>query len=146
MEPFASPIHIPIIVSRTVRRLVRAGHLLVALVFITVLPLNIGSIAVILCVLLSLGIQHWSELDLARRAHAILLRSDDNWSIVTDLGEILPARLLSGTFVSRWMVILSLKPHGQRKVRVVLTPENTDKDAFRRLFVRLTLPMSQMVK
>ena len=128
------------------RRLVRGGHLLAALVFLTALPLNIYSIAVIFCILLSMGIQHWSDIDLVRRVYAILLRSDDNWSIVTQHGEILTASLLGGTFVSRWMMILSLQPHGQRKVRIVLTPENTDKDAHRRLFVRLTLPMSQTVK
>ncbi len=146
MEPFASPIHIPIFASRTVRRTVLGGHLLAASAFLSALPLDLYSIGASLCVLLSLAIQVRSDGDLVRRVHTILLRSDDNWSIVTHHGEILKASLLGGAFVSRWMVILWLKPHGQKKVRIVLTRENTDEDAFRRLFVRLSLPMSQTMK
>lgn len=143
MEPFASPIHIPIVLPTTVQRLVFGGHLLCAAIFLSALPLNAYSIAAVCCVLLSLGIQHWSDVDLVTRVYAVLLRSDDQWCVVTHDGEILATNLTGSTFVSPWLVIVSLKPRGQRKVRIVLTRENTNKDAFRRLFVRLTVPMSQ---
>jgi hypothetical protein len=112
MEPFASPIHIPIAVSTSVRRLVHGGHLLFVIIFLVALPLNAYSITVVCCVLLSLAIQRYTELDLVTRVGAVLLRSNDQWSVVTQQGEVLVARLVGSTFVSPWLVIFALKPQG----------------------------------
>jgi hypothetical protein len=91
---------------------VHGGHLLVAIIFLVALPLNAYSITVVCCVLLSLAIQRYTELDLVTRVGAVLLRSNDQWSVVTQQGEVLVASLVGSTFVSPWLVIFALKPQG----------------------------------
>ena len=112
MEPFASPIQIPIVRSASAARLVYCGHILVVLIFLTAFPLSSYSIAAVIGVLISLGIQYLSQLDLVKRINAVLLRSDDQWSVLTQQREILAARLVGNTFVSPWLVVISLKPSG----------------------------------
>lgn len=141
MEPLASPIRIPIFPSPSIAKLVYGGHVLIALTFILVFPLNAYSIAAAFGVCLSLIIQHVSRRDLAARVDAIVLRSNGQWRVVSRRGEILKARLSGTTFVSPWLVILTLKPHGQRSAHIVLGRDNTMPDSFRRLRVRLRVPM-----
>ena len=145
MEPFASPIQIPIVRSATVAWLVCGGHVLIVLIFLTTFPLSEYLVAALVGLLISLEIQYLSQCDLVKRIDAVLLRSDDQWSVLTHEGEVLPARLIGTTFVSPWLVILWLKPRGQRRIHLVLTRDNTDRDVFRRLSVRLRVPMSQAV-
>ncbi len=145
MESFASPIQIPIVRSATVAWLVCGGHVLIVLIFLAAFPLSEYLVAAVVGLLISLGIQYLSQCDLIKRIDAVLLRSDDQWSVLTHEGEVLSARLIGTTFVSPWLVILWLKPRGQRRVHLVLTRDNTDRDVFRRLSVRLRVPMSQAV-
>ncbi len=142
MEPFASPIQIPIVRSVTASWLVYGGHILIVLILLAAFRLSEYSIAAVVGVFISLGIQYSSQLDLVKRVDSVLLRSDDQWSVLTHQREILAARLIGTTFVSQWLVILWLKPRGQRIIHIVLARDNTDRDAFRRLSVRLRVPMS----
>lgn len=141
MEPLASPIHVPIVSSAIVTKLVYGSHLVIALILITAFPQTIYSQVAVLGVGVSLLVQHVDRVDLGARVHAIVLYSNDRWSVVTRQGEVVPARLAGTVFVSPWLVILHLKPHGQRTVHVVLTRDNTQPDTLRRLTVRLRLPM-----
>jgi Membrane-bound toxin component of toxin-antitoxin system len=141
MEPLASPIYLPIVASPVVTRLVCGGHLVVALVLLSVFPLTIYSAGAVCGVGVSLVVQYHGWVDLGGRIHALLLRSNDRWSILTREGEIVTARLVATVFVSPWLVILQLKPRGQRTAHIVLTRENTDRDTYRRLCVRLRVPL-----
>jgi Membrane-bound toxin component of toxin-antitoxin system len=141
MEPLASPIHVPIVASPVVTSLVCGGHLAIALILLSVFPLTIYSAGAVFGVGVSLVVQYSGWVDLGGRVYAVLLRSNDRWSILTCQGEVVTARLAGTVFVSPWLVILQLKPRGQRTAHIVLTRENTDRDTFRRLCVRLRLPL-----
>ncbi|TDJ64000.1 MAG: hypothetical protein E2O35_09525 [Proteobacteria bacterium] len=141
MEPLASPIKIPIVTSPMVNRLLYGGHLLAAFIIFAAFPLSIYSGGAIIGVGVSLVIQHLDRVDLSARVDAILLRSNDRWSIITRHGEIVTARLAGSVFVSPWLVVLQLKPQGMRIVHIVLTRDNTQRQSLRRLIVRLRVPM-----
>ncbi len=141
MEPLASPLRIPIIHSTSITRLVYGGHVLASLILIIVFPLSNYSVLAVFGVCVSFIVQHLSRTDLASRVEAILLRSNGQWSIITRQGEIEAARTVGRTFVSPWLVILFLKPAGQTANHILLSRDNTNRDTFRRLRVRLRIPM-----
>jgi len=141
MEPLASPIQIPIVASPIVTTLIYGGHAVIMVILITAFPLSIRSVIAVCCVCVSLAVQSASQVDLAASVDAILLRSNGQWSIVTRRGEVLAARLARSAFISPWLVILFLKSRGRRTAHIVLTCDNTNRDALRRLRVRLRVPM-----
>ena len=141
MEPLASPIQIDV---RPLPRLERAVDVLHACVLVSLLacfPVSALSAVAACGVISSWIIQYRRRLDLARRARALLLRSNGNWSLVSPAGEIIGAELVGSPFVSVAAIVLTLKPRRQADLRIVLSAANTSPNALRRLRVLLLLPI-----
>ena len=141
MDPLASPIHIPVIPSRSIRSVVYSGHLLFLFFLFAGLPLTPNLVVAMFGVVASALIQRISYRRLAQMCSAILLRSDGQWNIIGRDGEIFLADLVGRSFVSPWLVVLRLKPSGLRLAHIVLVADYTDSQSFRRLRVRLRVPM-----
>lgn len=141
MDQLASPVRLRIRPSASVTTLVYGGHVLILISFLVIFPLGLGSIAGVLGVVLSLVIQVYDRRKLEAHIDAILLGSSGEWSVAKHDGEIVPARLTREAFISPWLVVLRLTPRGERSAHIVLARDNTDRDSFRRLRVRLRIPL-----
>jgi len=74
----------------------------------------------------------------ARSVAALSLNSECGCSIQSVRGEWLETRLLSSSFVSPYLTVLNLRPHGSWGARhVVIFPDAIDPEAFRQLRVLL---------
>ena len=100
MQPFASPIQIPIVRPATAAWLVCGGHVFIVLIFLVAFPLSEYLVAALVGLLISLGIQYLSQCDLVKRIDAVLLCSHGRWSVLTHEGEVLSARLIGTTFIA----------------------------------------------
>lgn len=68
---------------------------------------------------------------------ALLWHDDGRWSLFAD-GHESAATLAAAPFVQTWLVILTLRVEGQRRVRrIAVFPDNLPEQDFRRLRVRL---------
>lgn len=141
MEPFASPIQIPVARDCVLDAWLVAAHLCTFGIVIWIFPPGLHSTVIALAVAASLLNLKRSAAQLRARASAVLLGADEHWSLVTATGEVRPAQLLSGVFVSPALVIMRLKPIGGSPLHIVLTRSNTPPQTLRRLRVRLRLPM-----
>lgn len=142
MEPLASPLHVPVLPSPLVSRCVDFVHAAALALYLAAFPSGVSATVLAGGVCLSWFIEYRNRRSLRRTVSAVLLGSDDGWSVVSPAGEIRSARLLPGTFVTAWLVVLRLKPRGQAALHVVLCRDNTLPDPFRRLRVRLQIPLS----
>lgn len=68
----------------------------------------------------------------------LVWEEDGRWTLTTGNGEDIEARLLPGSYVHPWLVILNFAC-GRRKRSAVLFPDALDPDTFRRLLVRLKI-------
>ena len=68
---------------------------------------------------------------------ALLLTSHDGWQVSLRDGRQIGASLAATPYVTRKLTVLPLKLDDGIVKRVVLLPDGTDPDAFRRLRVRL---------
>jgi len=142
MEPFASPVHLPISPAPTPMRVLVGAHIVVVCVLLWFFPFGMPSAGLSVVVLCSLFAQLRDARRVALNWRAVLLGTNDVWSAVATDGVVHRAVLLPGTFVSCGLVIIRLKPGAGRPLQFVLTRGNTPADAFRRLRVRLSLPIT----
>ena len=75
-------------------------------------------------------------------AKAILLTSENDWFVINKENEKLMAKERPGSFVHPLMVILLLQCQ-QKKISIILTNDNTQRDLLRRLRVRLRYPVKK---
>jgi len=75
---------------------------------------------------------------LARSVTALSLNSECGCAIQSVRGEWLETKLLGSSFVSPYLTVLNLSPHGAWRARhVVIFPDAVDPEAFRQLRVLL---------
>jgi hypothetical protein len=141
MEPLASPIHIPVIRSRNLTLAVYAGHALLALALGFAFTASVFQFLALAGLFGSLLLHRANQSKLESHASALLLRSSNEWDIITRDGVSIRATRVSGLFVSTSLVVFRLRIPSGVKLHVVLTADNTQRDAFRRLRVRLRMPM-----
>ncbi|MDA0821560.1 MAG: hypothetical protein O3C28_03945 [Proteobacteria bacterium] len=141
MEPLASPIHIPIIRSRNLSVAVYAGHAIVASAVAFGFSVSAFQLLALSGLFVSFLLNYANQSKLERHACALLLRSSNEWEIITPAGACVRATRVSGLFVSAGLVVFRLRISNGVKLHVVLTADNTPSDAFRRLRVRLQMPM-----
>lgn len=141
MEPLASPIHIPVVRSRNLNIAVYTGHAFVACTLGFGFSGSVLQLLALCGLLTSLLLHRANQSKLERCARALLLRSSNEWEVIAPDGASSRATRLSGLFISAGLVIFRLRIPNGTKLHVVLTADNTQADAFRRLRVRLRLPM-----
>lgn len=67
----------------------------------------------------------------------VLLKADGTWIVTTGARGALPAKLAPGCLVQPWLTVLVFRLANGRYRSVLLTQDNVDSNAFRRLRVRL---------
>ena len=126
--------------SRVLAVLLVTMHALGA-VLLWILPLVLWLKAAATSILLaSLVFYLWRDAlrSLARSVTALSLNSECGCSIQSVHGEWLEMRLLSSSFVSPYLTVLNLSPHGAWGARhVVIFPDAVDPEAFRQLRILL---------
>jgi toxin CptA len=92
-------------------------------------------------VTLSLAYHWWVHV--ARRAPwsvaSATWDADGRWQVVQRRGREIEARLSPATFVSTWLVVLSLRSGALGRIPLPLFPDALDPEVLRRLRVRLRL-------
>ncbi len=73
-------------------------------------------------------------------ATAILLNSEDEWFVITNSNESLPAIERPGSFVHPLLVVLLLRCQN-RNFAIILSKDNVHEELLRRLRVRLRFPV-----
>ena len=138
MNPFATTLRISPVFSKSFfLSLITVS--LVAVIVTVSLPLNL-LIKIFTCLLVLIWLmmvirEHCWHLD--RAINTAVLRTDDSWLVSFDGQESVKAELLSGCLVQPWLTVLQFRLPDRRRKSLILLQDNMDKDAFRRLRVRL---------
>ena len=138
MNPFAVTLKITPAFSRSLF-LVLIIVSLAAMIVIICLPLNLW-IKLIACLITLIWLvvvlrEHCWHLD--RAITTAVLRRDDSWLVSFDGQELVKAELSTGCLVQPRLTVLQFRIPDRRRRSLILLQDNMDKDAFRRLRVRL---------
>jgi hypothetical protein len=94
--------------------------------------------------LITLVIFGWRKNDIKLRQPYVreaILQGDDQWLLYLNTGEAIPATLLSGSYVQLWLTVLNFELDSGKHCTLLLTGDNIDPIVFRRLRVRLRMPI-----
>ncbi len=138
MSGFEGPVYVALRPSAKLARLLVVAHAAAVAAVAFLFPVTLPQLALIAAIGFNGMISLWS---LRRRrpndVTALLLTSHDGWQVSLRDGRQIGASLSATPYVTRKLTVLPLKLEDGIVKRVVLLPDGTDPDAFRRLRVRL---------
>ena len=138
MSGFEGPIYVALRPSAKLAHVLLAAHAAAVAAIAFLYPVTLPQLALIAAIGSNGAVSLW----LLRRRRpndvtALLLTSHDGWQVSLRDGRQISASLAATPYVTRKLTVLPLKLDDGIVKRVVLLPDGTDPDAFRRLRVRL---------
>lgn len=81
----------------------------------------------------------------ALKSRQIIWRAGNRWFIDTEKNQSSAAKLTAINFLSRWLVIISLKEENQRAKKYIIPFDATNADSYRLFRVRLRIEGHELI-
>lgn len=146
LNAYATPLHLDVVPSRIVTVYIVVVHVLCT-VCVLLLPVPLFSKPLLLILFVASAVYYLLKvrMKLGQCINRLVWTEGNDWMLGSIDGQVQAASLLGNTYVHPLMTVLLFSTENSWRSRpVILLPDNTPKQGFRRLRVRLKLQRGRL--